>query len=234
MSIHKDHRQRVKNRFMKEGLENFDDVHVLELMLFYCVPRKDTNPIAHNLLNHFGSLSAVIQASAEQLKMVEGVGDSVVAYICFLRELERACHTRKNLDVKVINSYQDIVRSLRDRFLNCRNELVYMICMDAKRRILCIEKLNEGTVNSAGVPTRKVIELALAHNAAAVVLAHNHPGGEATPSQEDIAATQFVRDALRAIDVELTDHVVFADNQYFSIINSGMLEAQDRQEGNCP
>lgn len=224
MSIHKDHRQRVKNRFLKEGLENFDDVHILEMMLFYCVPRKDTNVLAHNLLNRFGTLNDVMNASAEQLRQVEGMGDGAITYIRFLREFAGVCQVRKNRDVKVINSYQDVYCCLYDRFSNHTRELVYVICMDAKRRILCIEKIGEGTVNSAGVSTRKVIELALAHNAAAVILAHNHPSGDVSASPEDLAVTRFVSDALRAIDVELTDHIIFSDHQYTSIVQSGVLK----------
>ncbi len=227
MPIHKDHRQRVKKRFLKEGLENFDDIHVLELMLFYCVPRKDTNILAHKLLERFGTLFDVMNATPEQLRQVEGLGDGVITFIRFLREFERVCHQRKNQDQKVINSYSDIVRCLKDRFMNHRNELVYVICLDAKRRILCIEKVNEGTVNSASVPTRKMIELALSHNAAAVVLAHNHPGGEAVASQEDLSVTRYVRDALQAVDVELVDHVIFAENQYYSVTQKDLLSIAD-------
>ena len=230
MSIHKDHRQRVKNRFLKEGLENFDDVHVLELMLFYCVPRKDTNVLAHNLLNRFGSLANVMSATPEQLLQVEGLGDGVVTFIRFLREFSSVWQVRKNQNVKVINSYQDIIRCLRDRFLNSNIELVYVICLDARRRVLCIEKISEGTVNAASVPVRKLIELALFHNAVAVVLAHNHPNGDVAASTEDLAVTRLVRDALQAIDVELVDHIIFSDYQYTSILQSGSMEHTARKD----
>lgn len=227
MPIHKDHRQRVKSRFLKEGLENFDDVHALELLLFYCVPRRDTNILAHELLERFGTLFDVMNATPEQLRQIEGMGDGAITFIRFLREFERVCHQRKNQDQKFINSYRDIVRCLKDRFMNQSNELVYMICLDAKRRILCVEKVNEGSVNSAGVPTRKMIQLALSHNAAAVVLAHNHPGGSAVASQEDLSVTRYVRDALQAVDVELVDHVIFAEEQYYSVVRQDILNFLD-------
>ena len=111
--------------------------------------------------------------------------------------------------------------------MNQSNELVYMICLDAKRRILSVEKVNEGSVNSAGVPTRKMIQLALSHNAAAVVLAHNHPGGSAVASQEDLSVTRYVRDALQAVDVELVDHVIFAEEQYYSVVRQDILNFLD-------
>lgn len=222
MSIHRDHRQRVKNRFLKEGLENFDDLHILELMLFYCVPRKDTNILAHNLLERFGSLTKVMDATPEQLKNVEGVGEGVATFVQFLREFERVWQICRNQDVQIINSHADIQKCLLSVLDHQRNETVYILCMDAKRKVLCVEKVGEGSVNSANVPVRKIVEIALAYNATSVILAHNHPGGLAIPSPDDVTATKYVARALRAVEVELADHVVVADGDCVSLQMSGV------------
>lgn len=221
MSIHKDHRQRVKSRFLKEGLENFDDLHILEMLLFYCVPRKDTNELAHILLSRFGSLPNVLDATRDQLLKVEGIGDGIATFIRFISELEQTCKVRRNLDIQIINSYTDIQKCLQSRLEAHRNETIYILCMDAKRKVLCVEKVGEGSVNSANVPIRKIVEVALGVNAVSVVLAHNHPGGMAMPSPEDIRTTKVVATALRLVDVELADHVIVADGDFVSLHQSG-------------
>jgi len=221
MSIHKDHRQRVKNRFLKEGLENFDDLHILELMLFYCVPRKDTNILAHNLLDRFGSLPNVMEATPDQLLKVEGIGDGVSTFIQFLREFARVCEIRRNQNIQIINSHADIQKCLQSKMDRQRNENVYIMCLDAKRKVLCIEKVGEGSVNSANVSVRKVVEVALAYNATSVILAHNHPGGVAIPSPEDLNATLYVAKALKTVEIELVDHVIIADGDCVSLQQSG-------------
>ena len=227
MSIHRDHRQRVKNRFIKEGLENFDDLHVLEMMLFYCVPRRDTNILAHNLLDRFGSLPDVMDATPDQLKKVDGIGENVAVFIRFLRELDRVCQIRRNRDVRIINSFSDIEKILRGKFEGQRVEVVYIICLDAKRKILCIEKIGEGTVNSAGVPVRKIVEMALGCNASSIVLAHNHPGGLALPSYEDYDVTRYVANAMKMVEIQLADHVIFSDGDFVSMVQTGAFNPDE-------
>lgn len=222
MSIHKNHRQRVKDRFRQEGLEHFDDLHILELLLFYCVPRLDTNVMAHNLMDRFGSLINVLSATQEQLEEVEGVGDGVTTYFRFLNELERVLEIRRGQNIRIINSNEDIKQCLSGFMSRQRNEVVYLLCLDAKGKVLCIDKVGEGSVNSANVPVRRIVELAIACNATSVILAHNHPGGLAFPSPEDVNATNYVAKALKTVDVELIDHVIFADGDYVSLHQSGL------------
>lgn len=223
MSIHKEHRQRLKQRFLREGLDNFDDLYILELLLFYCVPRRDTNDIAHNLLNHFGSLTRVMEAGVEELKKVPGVGDGVATFFSLLQQLDRACEIRRNTDISIINSHADIRKLMLARMDKQRNETVYLLCMDAKRKVLCLEKVSEGSVNSANVPIRRIAEVALAANATSVILGHNHPGGLAFPSAEDIDTTNHIAKALWAMDIELADHVIVSDGEYISLAQSGLF-----------
>ena len=222
MSIHAEHRQRLKQRFAREGLDNFDDLYILELLLFYCVPRRDTNEIAHNLLNHFGSLTRVLEASGEELKRVSGVGEGVATFMSLLQQLSRAYEVRRFQDVSVVNSHDDIKKLMESHMRGRRNETVYLLCMDSKRKVLCMEKVGEGSVNSANVPVRKIVEVALAANATTVVLGHNHPGGLAIPSAEDIGATEYIAKALWAMEIHLADHVIVSDGEYVSLAQSGL------------
>lgn len=222
MSIHSHHRQRVKDRFRKEGLENFDDLHILEFLLFYCVPRLDTNIMAHNLLDRFGSLTNVLEATPEQLREVEGIGEGVTTFVRFLSELERVLEIRRSQNVRIINSIEDIKECLSGFMSGQRNEVVYLLCIDAKGKVLSIDRVGEGSVNSANVPVRRIVELAIGCNATSVILAHNHPGGLAFPSPEDVNATSYVAKALKTVDIDLVDHVIFADGDYVSLRQSGL------------
>lgn len=222
MSIHKDHRQRLKQRFLREGLDHFDDLYILELLLFYCVPRRDTNEIAHNLLERFGSLPRVMDAGPEELKKVTGVGEGISTFFMLLQQLNRACEIRRHDDISIINSHGDIKKLMLARMDRQRNETVYLLCMDAKRKVLCLEKVGEGSVNSANVPIRRIVEVALAANATTVVLGHNHPGGLAFPSPEDINTTNYVAKALWAVEIDLADHIIVSDGEYISLTQSGL------------
>ena len=222
MSIHKDHRQRLKQRFQREGLDNFDDLYILELLLFYCVPRRDTNEIAHNLLEQFGSLPRVMEAGQEEVKKVTGVGEGVATFFSLLQQLYRVWEIRRHDDISIINSHEDIKKLMLARMDRQRNETVYLLCMDAKRKVLCLEKVGEGSVNSANVPIRRIVEVALAANATTVVLGHNHPGGLAFPSPEDINTTNYVAKALWAVEIDLADHIIVSDGEYISLAQSGL------------
>lgn len=217
-----DHRKRVKDRFRKEGLDHFDERYVLELMLFYCVPRKDTRELALRLLDHFGSIVQVLDATPEELERVPGVGEGISTFIAFRRELER--YYRIKLDdnpIEPLISPEDFERSLRAKFIGQRNEVVYVLCLDAKCKLLSCLFVGEGSVNSANVPIRRIVEICLNANATSVVLAHNHPGGLAFPSGDDIQTTKRLAQALSTVDIHLIDHLIFADGDSISMALSG-------------
>lgn len=221
MSIHDGHRQRLKERFRQEGLDGFNEVNALEMLLFYCVPRSDTNPLAHRLIERFGSFSAVLDASVEELEAVEGVGHNISTFLTFIPQVDRYYNDNKNKNLKILTSVAQCGEYLRPKFINRKNEMVYMVCLDAKCKVLSCKQLGEGSVNSAGVPIRRIVDVALKMNASSVILAHNHPGGVAFPSSDDIQTTIRVSQALAGVDVVLTDHLIFADGDYTSIVDSG-------------
>jgi DNA repair protein RadC len=221
MSIHEGHRQRLKDRFRQEGLDGFNEVNALEMLLFYCVPRSDTNPLAHRLIERFGSFSGVLDASIEELEAVEGVGHNISTFLTFIPQADRYYNDNKNKNLKILTSVAQCGEYLRPKFINRKNEMVYMVCLDAKFKVLSCKQLGEGSVNSAGVPIRRIVDVALKMNASSVILAHNHPGGVAFPSSDDIQTTIRVSQALAGVDVVLTDHLIFADGDYTSIVDSG-------------
>lgn len=217
-----DHRKRVKDRFRKEGLDHFDERYVLELMLFYCVPRKDTRELALRLLDHFGSIVQVLDATPEELERVPGVGEGISTFIAFRRELERYYRIKMDENpIEPLVSPDDFERSLRAKFIGQRNEVVYVLCLDAKCKLLSCLFVGEGSVNSANVPIRRIVEICLNANATSVVLAHNHPGGLAFPSGDDIQTTNRLAQALCTVDIHLIDHLIFADGDSISMALSG-------------
>ena len=222
MSIHDGHRQRLKERFLREGLDPFSDVQVLELLLFYCIPRQDTNPIAHSLLERFGSLSQVLEAPAEELCKVPGIGQSAAVLVSMMLPISRFYQKNRTENVRILTSMDACGEYLVPYFHGRRNETVFLLCLDAKCKVLGCREMGEGSVNSAGVPIRRIVETALGLNATTAILAHNHPSGFALPSGEDIQTTHRVAAALSAVEITLADHIIVADGDYVSIAQSGL------------
>lgn len=221
MSIHTGHRQRLKARFRAEGLDHFNERHVLELLLFYAVPQRDTAPLAQRLIDHFGSLSQVLEAPAEELERISGVGENISTLITFMTALSRYYLIQRSTNATILNTTEQCGQYLVQHFHGRRNEMVYLLCLDAKCKVLCCKEIGEGSVNSASIPIRRVVETALSVNATTVVLAHNHPSGLAIPSKEDILTTRRLAAALDTVDICLADHIVVADNDFVSMAQSG-------------
>lgn len=232
MAIHDGHRDRIRQRYLRDGLDGFEEHEALEMLLYNCIPRKDTNDLAHRLINEFGSLSLVMSATPEQLKKVHGVGDVVANYLPFINDFQRFLFTkRKEADCKALLSLEECGEYLLPRFLGLRNEAVYMVCLDSKCKILGCKFLGEGSVNSASVPIRRIVEQALNMNASTVILAHNHPSGVALPSGEDVQTTRVLATALHAVDILLADHFVFSDAEFISMRISNYFTDEDILSG---
>jgi len=222
MHTNQGHRKRVRDRMLAEGLDSFDEVHVLELMLLYAIPQKDTKPLARQLLDHFGSLNAVLEAPPHELMQVPGIGENIAVYLTMFVALERYRKVRRDMQFTPMNSVEQYGPFLASHFCGRRNETVFLLCLDAKCKMLNCRLVGEGDVNSANVPIRRMVEIALASNASSVILAHNHPSGVAVPSKEDIVTTEMLAKALSNLDIMLADHVVVADDEYISLLQSGL------------
>lgn len=223
MTIHRDHRRRVKDRFLGEGLDHFDEVHALELLLFYAIPQGDVNPLAHRLLSHFGNLRQVLEAPPEQLMQVPGVGEHTAILLGLVKGLSQKYMIAERKFIQ-LGTLDECGAYLLDQFIGQRDEMVLLLCLDAKRTPLACRIISRGSVNAAEVTVRKVVEVALAVNATTVILAHNHPSGIAVPSVEDIVTTRRMGFALDAVGIPLEDHIVVADRDYVSLVQSGYYD----------
>lgn len=224
MPIHDGHRQRLKDRFLREGLDNFDELYVLELLLFYCIPRKDTNPIAHALLDHFGSLTNVFEATAEELEKVPGITKNAATFLSLVHQAGRYYQIKRAEPGDILRTIDQCGNYLVPYFYGRENETVFLLCLDAKCKVLGCKLVGEGSVNSANIPVRRVVEIALNTNATTVILAHNHPSGLALPSADDIQTTLRVAKAMEAVEITLADHIVVADNDFVSMVQSGYYQ----------
>lgn len=221
MAVHDGHRERLKERFRSEGLDGFTEVQVLELLLFYCVPRKDTNEIAHALLEKFGTLAQVLDANPADLEKVPGMGSNSALFLKLLSAAGRRYQISRTESASILRTIEQCGAYLQPRFFGRKHEAVFLLCMDAKCKVLACKQVGEGSVNSAGVPIRRIVETALSANATMVVLAHNHPSGLALPSADDIQTTKRLAVALDTVEITLIDHLVFSDDDYVSMAQSG-------------
>lgn len=221
MEIHNGHRQRLKDRFRQDGLDNFNELQVLELLLFYCIPRQDTNPLAHALMDRFRTFSQVLEAPVGELEKVPGMGPNAATFLHLVRDAGRYYQINRAMQEKILLTTEQCGNYLSAFFVGRRNEMVYLLCLDAKCKVLCCKEIGEGSVNFASVPVRRVVEAALRVNATTVVLAHNHPSGIAVPSSEDVQTTYRVAAALDTVDITLADHIIVADDEYISLVQSG-------------
>lgn len=200
----------MRIRIRKNGLDSLHDHEVLETMLYFTIPREDTNPVAHRLIQRFGSLSAVLGAPAEELEKVEGVGPKSAEFLSLFPQYARRYLVSLQEDDRPLETTEDIGRFLCPCFVGESEELAYVVCLDNCRRPLCRICIHRGSVNAVEINVRTVVKIALDHKATGVILAHNHPGGVAVPSQEDSNTTRRVFEALEPLHIDLVDHLVFA------------------------
>ncbi|MBR2521421.1 MAG: DNA repair protein RadC [Oscillospiraceae bacterium] len=222
-NIHSGHRARQKKLLMENGLDSFADHGVIEILLYYALPRKDTNELAHALINRFGSLSGVFDAPIGELMKVSGIGENAALLLKLVPQLA-ARYVRSRAEHGVVcDSAGELAEYLFPCFIGERDEVVYMLTLDSKRKVLGCHLLFRGTVNVTPVALRKITERALADNAVSIVLAHNHVGGVAVPSGDDVSSTRMIRDTLSALEIELLDHLVFGAGDYVSMREDGLI-----------
>lgn len=217
---HKGHRQRMRERYAKNGLEGFAPHEVLELLLYYAIPQKDVNPIAHELLNRFETLRGVLRAEKWQLQQVKGVGENTAI---FLTMLSKAWQYAQRQDGK--EPVRLTTRALAEEYcINLLNgevrEAFYLICLTAQMRVEHCVLIARGSLREVPAYPRMVAEAVLANNAHSVLLCHNHPGGSLVPSPEDIEATRELSTLLRGLEVALIDHVIVAEGRTFSMVGN--------------
>lgn len=224
MGIHDGHRARLRARYIEEGLAHFNEIDTLELLLFYAIPRRDTNELAHLLLQQFGSLDGVLGATTGDLCAVPGISENTAVLLHLFNDVARKCEISRQ-SIRIVNSSQDAGTFLLPYFYGLRDETVYLLCLDAKGKVLDCRALFKGSANGVAIAIRKIVEVALSVNATSVIMAHNHPGGLALPSAEDRASTLRIRTALQNLDIVLIDHIIVADQDFISMADSGLFQA---------
>lgn len=220
MSIHDGHRQRMRQGLIDRP-DGFPDHTLLEILLYYANPRGDTNPTAHHLMERFGSISGVMDASPAELMKVPGVGEHTVALLKLTKELGGRYQIDRVSMGEQVRTTKDACRLLKPYFYGARQERIFLLCLDGKGKSLAVRAAGEGNVNTVEVVARNVVEAALSLNASAVILAHNHPSGVALPSADDVTTTRRLYQTLSLVNVTLLDHLIFADGDAVSMRDSG-------------
>lgn len=221
---HSGHRARLREKYLNFGAEALAPHEVLELLLFYAIPYRNTNDIAKNLLDHFGSLSAVLDASMEMLIEAgltanQAVFLKVIPDVTRLYLVDKHDNPGKIIDPDAIGAY------LVNKFVGIdQEEHVVLLLVDQKMKELYCSVIANGSFSATEISVRRILNLALNYNASGVIIAHNHPSGIAVPSKNDYHATKLIRDSLSLIGVELLDHYIIADRDAVSMRQSGLLD----------
>jgi DNA repair protein RadC len=215
-SFHEDHRKRMRKRYKETGLDGFQDHEVLEFLLYYCYPRCDTNIIAHKMLDEFDTLPNLFDANVETLMTRLGCTEKIAVLINLMPAVSKRYLSRKWSDKPTLGSAETAGNYAINLFVSDRVENFYVLCLDTRLRLNHVSHVAEGTIDEVPVFIRELVRKVFEYQAASVILVHNHPGGATTPSHNDNALTTRVRDALKLIDVPVTDHIIVAGNKYFS------------------
>lgn len=215
---HKEHRDRVRKEFLSRGFDQDTPKHkILEMLLFYCIPRKDTNILAHKLLDRFGSFSAIFEADSDELMEIEGIGENAAAFLKLMLPVIRTYATEKRRKPNKVKSMDEIGDMLMGKYIGLKNEVFSITSFNNKGEVCGFDFLSSGDVASVGITSRMVVETALKRNAVGLVLCHNHPGGVATPSVADLNVTRMINDVLKQININFIDHIIVCDDDYVSL-----------------
>lgn len=218
------HRKRLREKFIKSGLAGFHDYEIVELLLTLGTPRKDCKEQAKEAIKRFKSLRGVLEAPAEELKQIKGIGSHSVFGIKLVQEVAREFLKEKIADSPVYKSAKEIFDFLYHSMRDLKKETFKVIYLNAQNQIIDIVDLFQGTVNSGVVPPREVIEGAIKHNAVALIFVHNHPSGNPEPSAKDRELTRDLVYAANVMQIKVLDHIIIGDNRYYSFAGEGLIE----------
>ncbi len=223
------HRERLRKKFLTHGLKAFTDEEVLELLLIFGTPRRDCKIQARELLKRFGSLAQVLEAPLEELCKVSGVGPKNALALKFVHEVARRFLARRLAKRPYISCAQEVFEYLGHSMMDLKREVFKVLFLDARHHIITVEELFQGTVNESAVYPREILKRSLELQATALVLAHNHPSGDPSPSRADIDLTKRILMACRVLQIRLLDHLIIAKEGYFSFADNGLLNHLENQ-----
>ncbi len=221
--MHDGHRARLKNRFLQKGISAFEDHEALELLLFYALPRRDTNALAHTLLEKFGSLDRLLHADIKDIARVDGIGEQSAILISLAGGLAARSASDKRGKAPKLKSIDIAINYVQTLFQRKTEEQFYVVCLDAHCAVLHTELLSRGTATEAPVYIRHITESVIRTGAHKVIVAHNHPGGSPQPSKKDIDTTQRILLAMNALGIDMLDHIIVGKNDAFSLAEKILL-----------
>lgn len=213
-NVHKDHRSRMREKYLKYGFEAFADHEKLEFLLFFCIPRVNTNPTAHRLLDRFGSFAGVLDAPESELRKVAGIGENSVQFLKLLPQVASYYINSSKETNKRFDKFKDICEHLVKSYIGITEEQIRLICLDDKNNILYDDFVLKGSVNKVAINLRKIVEIAISTKASNVIVAHNHPTGVCKPSFDDIKATARMESTLKELSMNFIAHILVAEGKY--------------------
>lgn len=219
----KGHRERLKTRFRKGGVKALADYELLELLLMMAIPRRDVKPLAKSLISEFGSYAEVISASPERLMEFNGVGENVVTALKLAEASAQMLSQGKVMEKPVLSNWQALINYCTSQIAYKKNEQFRVLFLDRHNRLIADEKMQEGTIDHTPVYPREIIKRALELGASAIILVHNHPSGDPTPSREDIDMTKKIADAGKQLGVMLHDHLIISKGGHSSFKTMGLI-----------
>ena len=220
MNQHSGHRSRIRVRFIKSGSDSFADHELLELLLFYALPRQNTNNIAHSLLERFGSINAIASASVDELLLVDGIGESAAVLIKLVMSLAKRYAFEELDSCKKFNTLEKVEEYAKTLFIGSTEELVYIMLLDNSFSLLDCSCVAFGSINEVRPIIRTIIERAIIKKASSVILLHNHPNGIAKPSENDFEFSHLVERELNIVGINLVEHIIVAGKSCFPIIKN--------------
>ena len=225
-SLGEGHRERLRKRYIKSGLEGFNDYEVLELLLTYSIARKDVKPIAKKLIEKFGTIDEIAKSDVKSLLEVDGIGEGSAVFLKLIGDIALTLYREKieDKDILTIKSKNSLLSYLRGEIGYSPREEFKILFLDSSNKLIANETLFYGTIDKSAIYPREIVERVIKNRAKSVIFAHNHPSGSISPSKKDIELTQYMYDSLKLLEIRLLDHIIITKNSYFSFLEEGLIE----------
>ena len=217
---HAGHRDRMKDKYLKSGIDNFSDHELLEMLLYYALPQKNTNELAHSLIAEFGSLKGVLEADTDSLMRIDGIKKHTAILLSLVNGINRRTRISENNDCMIFDSLSKVGEYLLNYYSGLSREQVCVMLFNNSMKLIDFVKISEGSVNSAAIDYRSIATISLTKNASCVILSHNHPNGLAIPSSEDREVTKTVESALSVLGITLLEHIIVGSENYMPSMKS--------------
>jgi DNA repair protein RadC len=217
------HRMRLKQKYITAGIQAFSDYEIIELLLSYAIPRRDTKPLAKELIRQFGSIKEVIDADLADLKKIDGIGEHTAILFSLAKELSSLYLKKKAKEKVQISCTSELIDFCRTTLGGKKDEEFWLIYLNVQNRIIEFERMQKGTVDQAFVYPRQILENALQKKASAIILVHNHPSGNVRPSDADIRITRTICEKSRILEIAVHDHIIIGRDSFFSFREEGLM-----------